>query len=203
MIVAAPRVVDGRLPQGAEAGRLARVEVPDGFYCGLDGGRMAATNSALRLVPGRAHHLRCATTPDGSDVRDITVDATRAGPLVHDVRVRSVGLGEGVLAVRLTDAEGHEVPYADVGVTADRGVTTEVLREAHERGAYTAAVRWPRGRHAGPLPLRHQRRAEVFEQDLSQDVVEGADPKRGRRADSPRRPVASANKTVAPSVSAP
>jgi hypothetical protein len=172
VIVAAPRVVTGALPQGAEVGRLARVEVPDGFYCGLDGGRMAATNGALRLVPGRAHHLRCATTPDGSDVRDITVDATRAGPLVHDVRVRSVGLGEGVLAVRLTDAEGHEVPYAEVSVTADRGVTAEVLREAHERGAYTASVRWPRGVTRARFRFVING-AEVFEQELSQDVSEG------------------------------
>lgn len=172
VIVAAPRLVTGALPRGSEAGRLARVEVPEGFYCGLDGGRMAATASALRLVPGRAHHLRCATSPDGTDVREITVDAARAGPLVRDVRVRSVGLGEGVLAVRLTDAEGHEVPYADVGVTADRGVTTEVLREAHERGAYTASVRWPRGVTRARFRFVING-AEVFEQELSQDLSEG------------------------------
>jgi hypothetical protein len=172
VVVAAPRVVTGSLPQGAEVGRLARVEVPDGFYCGLDGARMTATNGALRLVPGRAHHLRCATTPDGSDVREIAVDASRSGPLVHDVRIRSVGLGEGVLAVRLTDAEGREVPYADVSVSADRGVTTEVLREAHERGAYTASVRWPRGVTRARFRFVING-AETFELELSQDMTEG------------------------------
>ncbi len=171
VVVAAPRVVDGRLPQGADAGRLARVEVPDGFYCGLDGGRLAATNSAIRLVPGRTHHLRCATAPDGADVREITVDASRAGPLVHDVRMRGVSWGEGVLAVRLTDAEGNEVPYAEVSVAADRGVTIEALREARERGAYTAAVHWPRGVTRARFRFLINGVA-AFEQDLSQDVVE-------------------------------
>ncbi|MFO0606881.1 MAG: hypothetical protein U0324_27155 [Polyangiales bacterium] len=171
VVVAAPRVVAGQLPQGAAAGQLARVEVPDGFFCGIDGGRMAATAGAIRLVPGRAHHLRCATTPDGTDVREITVDAARSGPLVHDVRMRSIAWGEGVVAVRLADAEGNEVPYADVRAEADRGVTVEPLREARERGAYTAAVHWPRGVTRARFRFSING-ADAFEEEIAQDVSE-------------------------------
>lgn len=166
--VVSPQVIPGHAAEGAESGRLARVEVPEGFYCGLDGGRMATTGSSIRLVPGRSHQVRCSSSPEGTDVRELTIDADRAGPLFHDVQMRGVTWGEGVLSVRLTDAEGNEVPYADVRVTADQGVTAEALREADARGSYTAAVHWPRG------VTRARFRFSVngstpFEQELSQD----------------------------------
>ena len=166
--VVSPRVVMGQSPNGAESGRLAHIEVPEGFVCGLDGGGMTMTGNSIRLVPGRAHQLRCATGPDSTDVRELTIDADQAGPLLHDVHLRGVTWGEGVLALRLTDAEGNEVPYADVRVSADHGVTTESLREAQQRGSYTAAVHWPRG------VTRARFRFSVngstpFEQELSQD----------------------------------
>jgi hypothetical protein len=169
VVVAAPRVVSGHPPREGERGRLAHVEVPEGFYCGIDGGRMVTTAGVIRLVPGRSHHLRCATSPEGSDVREITIDTARSGPLLHDVRLRSVAWGEGVLAVRLNDAEGNEVPYADVHVEGDRGVLVEPLREARERGVYTALVHWPPGVTRARFRFRVNDGAP-FEQELSQDL---------------------------------
>lgn len=168
VVVASPTIVPGALPAASQRGRLARVEVPDGFFCGLDGARMVATSAELRLVPGRAHHLRCASRPDGDDVREMTVGAALAGPLQRDVRMHGTALGESVLALRLRDAEGEAVPYAEVTVSADRGVTVETVREARERGVYNAAVHWPRGVQRARFRFGVNG-AETFEQELSQE----------------------------------
>jgi len=145
VLVAAPHVVPAVLAGGPQPPRVTLLEVPDGFFCGIDGARPVATNTPIPLSPGRRHAVRCASRPDGDDVREITLTAQQSGPLVHEVRMRNISLDQGVLAVRLFDAEGRAVPYAEVAVTNDRGVVVDVLREARERGVYNAPARWPRG----------------------------------------------------------
>ena len=60
------------------------------------------------------------------------------------------------------------MPYADVTVTADRGVTVETVREARERGVYNAAVHWPRGVQRARFRFAVNG-VESFEQELSQE----------------------------------
>jgi hypothetical protein len=165
--IAAPRLVEGVGPGGAAPPRLAALHVPEGFFCGVDGARAVATNVPLRLSPGRRHQVRCASTPDGTDVREIAVSAEQSGPLVREVRVRSTGLDAGVLAVRLFDAEGQALPYADVTVTNDRGVQVDRIREARERGVYNASMRWPRGVTRARFRFTVNG-ADSFEQELTQ-----------------------------------
>ncbi len=165
--IAAPRLVEGVTPGGAATPRLAALHVPEGFFCGIDGARAVATDVPLRLSPGRRHQVRCASTPDGADVREIALSAEQSGPLLREVRVRSTAIDQGVLAVRLFDAEGHAVPYADVTVTNDRGVQIDRIREARERGVYNAAMRWPRGVTRARFRFTVNG-AETFEEDLSQ-----------------------------------
>ncbi len=141
--------------------------MPDGFFCGIDGARAVATDVPLRLSPGRRHQVRCASTPDGADVREIALTAQQSGPLLREVRVRSTAIDQGVLAVRLFDAEGRAVPYADVTVTNDRGVQIDRIREARERGVYNASMRWPRGVTRARFRFTVNG-AETFEEDLSQ-----------------------------------
>lgn len=145
VFVAAPRVVTGEQGTDGAPGRVARVEVPDGFRCGLDGAPPIAVTQPIPLVPGREHALFCLSDAAGFDLRGISVTAEQAGPLVREVNLRGITYGESLLSIRLRDAEGHGVPYADIRVTADEGVTTEPLRESSERGVYTADVHWPRG----------------------------------------------------------
>ncbi len=169
VFVAAPRVVPGRLASEGEPARLASVEVPEGFRCALDGAPPVEVDRPIPLVPGRQHALFCLSDAGGFDLRGITVTAEQAGPLVRDVSLRGVSYGEGVLAVRLRDAAGHGVPYASVAVTNDQGVTVEPLREAAERGVYSAALHWPRGVTRARFRFTVND-AESFEQELSQDV---------------------------------
>lgn len=145
VFVAAPRVVSGEAGADGAPGRVARVEVPDGFRCGLDGAPPISVDRPIPLVPGREHSLFCLSDAAGFDLRGITITAEQAGPLVRDVTLRGITYGESLLSVRLRDAEGHGVPYADIRVTAEQGVTAEPLRESHERGVYTGDVHWPRG----------------------------------------------------------
>ncbi len=167
VLVAAPHVVPAVLAGGAQPPRVTLLEVPDGFFCGIDGARPVATNTPIPLSPGRRHAVRCASTPDGGDAREITLTAQQSGPLVHEVRMRNISLDQGVLAVRLFDAEGRAVPYAEVAVTNDRGVVVDVLREAAERGVYNAPARWPRGVRRARFRFTVNG-AETFEEVLSQ-----------------------------------
>jgi hypothetical protein len=167
VIVAAPRIETGRVASENQPARVAHVNVPEGFLCGLDGAAPVATSDPLRLAPGRHHTLRCTTNTNPSDVREITVPATQSGPLVREVSHRSIAYNEGVLAVRLFDAEGRAVPYADVQVRNDQNVVVERVREAPERGVYNASIHWPRGvtRARFTFVINDD---ETFEQDLTQ-----------------------------------
>lgn len=167
VFVAAPHVVTGEQGEGGAPGRVARVEVPDGFRCGLDGAPPISVDRPIPLVPGREHSLFCLSDAAGFDLRGITITAEQAGPLVRDVNLRGITYGESLLSVRLRDAEGHGVPYADVRVTADQGVTADALRESHERGVYTGEVHWPRGVARARFTFTVNG-AQRFEQELSQ-----------------------------------
>lgn len=141
--VGAPRLVPGG------NGRRARVEVPTGFYCGLDGGPLTSNQTALWLLAARPHTVRCATTQDGRDATEMPIRTEDTGPLLHSVRIQpddfdSLG-GTRTIVVRLTDAGGLPLAYAEVRATVNEGAQIEPFREAEERGVYTATLRWRRG----------------------------------------------------------
>jgi len=146
--VAAPTVIPAA---DAPEGRRAAVRVPDGFYCGLDGGALTGHDTQLVLHPGRAHQLRCALNPRGRDAREHTIPAGLSGPLSREVRVDPPssdtvdGPATGVLSLRLRDAAGEPVSLARVEAMGSDGVTVDPVRETDQRGVYTATVRWPRG----------------------------------------------------------
>ncbi len=168
VFVAAPRVVSGQEPHDGEPGRVARIEVPEGFRCGLDGAPLTAVDRPIPLVPGREHALFCLSDANGFDLRGITVSAEQAGPLVREVHLRGLSYGESVLSIRLRDGEGHGVPYAEIRGQADQGVAVEPLRESSERGLYTANVHWPRGVARARFTFTING-AMTLEQDFSQD----------------------------------
>ena len=143
--VAAPAVVPGRAPAPGVPGQRARVEMPPGFHCAVDGMALSRVSGALPLAPGRAHALRCAAGAEGGAVHHFTIPVGDAGPLVHETRVYVSPAGSGVLGVTLRDAEGLPVPYADVRAEVDGGVYAGPVREAERRGEYAAELRWPRG----------------------------------------------------------
>ncbi len=167
VFVAAPRVVPGTMGTDTVPGRVASVDVPEGFRCGLDGAPPAHVDRPIPLVPGREHALFCLSDAQGFDLRGITVTAAQAGPLSHDVTMRGVSYGESTVGLRLRDAEGHGVPYANITVATDQGVRLDPLREGSERGVYTASVHWPQG--VGRARFRFTiNNAITFEQDLTQ-----------------------------------
>jgi hypothetical protein len=137
---------------GDDAARLATVRVPTGLSCGLDGAPLALVTRPLRLTPARAHTLRCASRPDGSDVQEQVIPASQSGPIRHSVEVQVTNWGEGIVTVRLTDAEGYGVPYGNVVMSSGGVVSSNPVREAPERGVYRAAIFW-RGRLPPPLDL--------------------------------------------------
>ena len=118
------------------------LRVPEGVFCGVDGARLARMPEGVRLVPARAHHIRCAADAEGTDAREFSVSAAEAGPLGHEVQLRATGGSGHVLSVRLTDLDGHPVPYATLAVAAEDGVRVDVVRESNERGVYTAPIQW-------------------------------------------------------------
>lgn len=147
-VVASPRLVEGALASGSQPGRRARLEVPDGFFCSLDGGLMLQATT-LFLEPGRAHRVRCSTDArERTTGRELVIPESQSGPLVWEAHVlpsSSLESGLGVLAVHLRDAEGHPVPWVALEASASDGVTIEPVREEAERGRYAAAVHWPVG----------------------------------------------------------
>ena len=50
-----------------------------------------------------------------------------------------------VMTLRLRDAEGHPVTWADLVAVADQGVSVAPFRETDAPGAYTTLLRWPPG----------------------------------------------------------
>lgn len=147
-----PVVDPGADARDGEAGRLATVSVPSGVFCGLDGAVLAPIERPIRLTPARAHSVRCATTLDGADAQDLAVSASESGVVHRSVQVRVTNVGEGLITVRLTDAEGYGIPYANIVVTPSAGLTIGPVREERERGVYRAPVFW-RGSNPPPINL--------------------------------------------------
>lgn len=148
--------------------RIATVRVPEGLSCGLDGAPLDRARRAIRLSPARAHTLRCATRPDGADAVDRVISATESGPLRHHVRVQQTNWGEGIVTVRLTDAEGYGVPYANIAMASGGALHADPLREGSERGVYRASIFW-RGRFPQALTLRFTVNGAVsFDEEVAQ-----------------------------------
>jgi hypothetical protein len=143
--VAAPTIDPGAAPSPGAPGRRARVVMPPGFHCAIDGMALARVSGAIPLTPGRAHALRCVAAPDAVSQHAFTIPVEQAGALAHALRLYLSPAGAGTLGITLRDAEGGPVPYADVRVEAGDGVLVEPVREAERRGEYAAALRWPRG----------------------------------------------------------
>lgn len=137
-----PIVDPGADARDGEPGRLATVQVPTGVFCGLDGAVLAPVERPIRLTPAREHTVRCATSIDGADAQDLAVSASESGVVHRSVQVRPTNLGEGLITVRLTDAEGYGIPYANIVVTPSPGLTIGPVREERERGLYHAPVFW-------------------------------------------------------------
>ncbi|MEI8256962.1 MAG: hypothetical protein WCJ30_14915, partial [Deltaproteobacteria bacterium] len=142
-IIAAPRVVPGG------DGRRARVEIPSGVFCGLDGGPLSPSTGTLWLLAARPHSVRCSAHADGRDSVEVAIAAGQSGPIQHSIRIEpddfdSQG-GVRTVVLRLADAAGMPLAYANVTATANDGATIETFREAVERGVYTATLHWRSG----------------------------------------------------------
>ncbi len=142
-IIAAPRVVPGG------NGRRARVEIPPGFFCGLDGGPLSASSGALWLLAARPHRVRCSDHADGRNAVELPISAVESGPISHTIRIEPDDFdpqgGVRTVVLRLADAGGMPLAYANVRATANEGASIESFREAAERGVYTATLHWRRG----------------------------------------------------------
>jgi hypothetical protein len=125
------------------------VEIPRGFYCGLDGAVLMPAGAALQLAPARNHVLRCSTRADGAGAVDVPISAAQAGPLVRQIRVDPAGFdsagGMRLVVLQLADGAGLPIPYANITTTVSAGAAVEPFRETDRRGTYTATVRWQRG----------------------------------------------------------
>lgn len=142
-VVAAPRVVPGG------SGRRASVEIPPGFFCGLDGGPLLPSTGALWLLAARPHTVRCAATVDGRNAIEVPITAAQSGLVQHAIRIEpddfdSLG-GVRTVVLRLSDAGGMPLAYANVRATASDGAAIGTFREAAERGVYSATLQWRRG----------------------------------------------------------
>lgn len=140
--VETPGVVPGAPASPGSPARPTVLRVPEGVYCGVDGASLARMPGEVRLLPARAHRIRCAADAEGTRAQEFTVSAEEAGPLQREVRIRPSGGSSHVLSVRLADLDGHPIPYAAIAAQPEAGVELGELREASERGVYTAPVRW-------------------------------------------------------------
>lgn len=153
-------------------GHRARVAIPPGWTCGLDGDPMTITDGPIELLPARPHTVKC--TPE-LDARGAAAEAAftvqESAPLVaridfdppssdqFNVRRRAV--------IRLTDGSGAPIAGARVTATVAEGALTateqkrrakwEYVRpaglesagaslgpivELEERGAYATKIEW-------------------------------------------------------------
>jgi hypothetical protein len=140
-----PEIVPGSAPSDGQAGRLAAVRVPPGVVCSVDDGPSVESDHSIRLSPAREHRVRCIPQDNASSPHELVVPAAEAGPVLHTVTVSATSWNEGVLTVRLADAEGYAIPYADVAVNAGPSVAVDPLREDARRGVYRAAIYWRGG----------------------------------------------------------
>ncbi|MFO0627768.1 MAG: hypothetical protein U0325_19320 [Polyangiales bacterium] len=148
MTVVAPMLRPGSL---GPPGRRAAVVAPEGYYCALANGVYEPPGTVFPLLPARSYQLRCALTPNGREPRSFTIPAEQSGPLVHEIAM-SDAVGRdvnrtttSVMTLRLRDAEGHPVTWADLVAVADQGVSVAPFRETDAPGAYTTLLRWPPG----------------------------------------------------------
>jgi len=141
-VVETPGIVPGAPATAGSPARPTMLRVPEGVFCGIDGARLARMPDGVRLVPARAHSIRCAADAEGTNAQEFTVSAAEAGPLRHEVQLRATGGSRHVLSVRLADLDGHPIPYATLAVAPEDGVQIDPLRESAERGVYTAPIHW-------------------------------------------------------------
>lgn len=144
--VGALRVVPGA------SGRRASVDVPRGFYCGIDGAPLTLVRETIPLSPAQDHTVRCSAREDGQGALESTVSAREAGPLLTSVTIAPDSFdpdgGMRVVILKLTDAIGGPVPYARVDVTVSDGAQVQPMIETNVRGTYTTSIRWRAGMRA-------------------------------------------------------
>jgi hypothetical protein len=141
-VVETPGIVPGAPATADAPARPTMLRVPEGVYCGVDGARLARMPEGVRLMPARAHRIRCAADAEGTNAQEFAVSAAEAGPLRHEVQLRATGGAGHVLSVRLSDLDGHPIPYATVAVGVEDGVALGEVRESTERGVSTAPIQW-------------------------------------------------------------
>lgn len=145
-------VVEVRILEGGK-GEPARLSLPQGLFCGLDGAELAAVHSPLPLIPGRAHLLRCAATPGGR-TSELRIDARQAGLPRHRTEVGPLRQDGGWLRrqvlLRLSDPAGRPLTGLRVLARPEGDMLAGAVREV-EPGAYAVEVAWPWGRRPGML----------------------------------------------------
>lgn len=139
--VTGPEILAGSPLVAGERGRLAAVRMPPGAVCGLDGARPLPVTEPIRLTPAREHRVRCIEG-DAANVHELVIAPHEAGPLLHSVEARATTRNEGLVTLRLGDAEGVAVAYGDVSATAQAGIAVSDFREEETRGVYHAAIFW-------------------------------------------------------------
>jgi len=140
--VMGPEVIPGEPVSAGRAGRLAALRVPPGAHCGVDGTHLELITRPLTLSPARAHRVRCSLDGSLANAHETVVSATESGPVLYHLSARATTRREGLLTVMIADAQGYAIPYADVVVTADSGVSVASLREQDARGVYRTAIFW-------------------------------------------------------------
>lgn len=151
--VTGPEILAGSPLVAGERGRLAAVRMPPGSVCGLDGARPLPVTEPIRLTPAREHRVRCVEG-DAANVHELVIAPHEAGPLLHSIEARATTRNEGLVTLRLGDAEGVAVAYGDVSATAQPGLALSDFREEESRGVYRAAIFW---RGTEPPPVVHLR----------------------------------------------
>jgi len=135
-----------RVTPGEEGRHRANVDIPPGYFCGVDSLPLSPVLGPIGLTPGGPRRLRCATALDAPITVDLNIPAEQTGPLLHQVRIgddsSSTGNGIRVINLSLSDAMGLPISYANVRV-AGEGVQAEAFREEARRGFYTALARLP------------------------------------------------------------
>jgi hypothetical protein len=136
-------------------GRRAAVRVLEGLHCAIDDAALAVVTAPLEVSPGRAHTLRCADNPEGTESATFTIAAANSGLILARMRPGPVewndaGAGSRRVAIRVIDAAG--APLEGLPVTARVGhATLGELERAHEAGTYFATLRWQGAAPSAPV----------------------------------------------------
>ena len=158
--VARVRVVAGKAVPPAAPDQQGRLEVPDGIYCGIDGGALALTagGAGVALPPGKNHRVRCAADATGAGASEAAV-AMPAGPGVTVVEeVRAVRFESGVavqdVLFRLTDRNGDPLSGARCVASASGGASASPVVAGPDPGSYLTTVRWTPAPGAAPVKVQ-------------------------------------------------